>query len=441
MVFAGDPTEQTGSSIASDVIAPAATPSLIAHTTLLPSDHPYAKADLLSLVPANGALAWVRDGEGLIGWGESARLVVRGRERFSRAQRWWTDVIRHAEINDEVQIPGSGIVSFASFAFEPGRSVVVIPHIVVGRSGDKTWVTAITDAHEPVENPLMLLTPREDFAPMGEITWEEGTQPVAKWQRAISEVVEKINRGEVDKVVLARDVVARSTELIDIRNLLTRLSNSYRECWAFAVDGLVGATPEMLVKRRGDRVTSRVLAGTVRRGEDKNQDANLAEALLASDKDQEEHEYAVSSVAQALANHCTNLDVPEEPRLLRLPNVQHLATDITGLLADEIPVLTLAASLHPTAAVCGTPTERAANIIRAVEGMERDRYAGPVGWMDAKGDGEFGIALRCGEIDSDDPRKIRLFAGCGIVAGSDPISELAESAAKLKPMRHALGCD
>ncbi len=437
MIFSGGASE----SIAADVIAPAATPSLIARTTLVPEDHPYATSDLLSLVPANGALAWVRDGEGLIGWGESARLVVRGRERFSRAQRWWMDVIRRAEVHDELKIPGSGIVAFASFAFEPGRSVVVIPHILVGRSGDKTWVTSITDANESNENPLLLLTPREENSAIGNITWEEGTQPVAKWQRAVSEVVEKINRGEVDKVVLARDVVARSTEPIDVRNLLTRLNSAYSECWAFAVDGLVGATPEMLVKRRGDQVTSRVLAGTVRRGEDKNQDANLAEALLASDKDQEEHEYAVSSVAQALANHCTNLEVPQEPRLLRLPNVQHLATDINGLLADEIPVLTLAASLHPTAAVCGTPTERAANIIRALEGMDRDRYAGPVGWMDATGDGEFGIALRCGEIDADDPHRIRLFAGCGIVAGSDPTSELAESAAKLKPMRHALGCD
>ncbi|MEY2673408.1 MAG: hypothetical protein RLZZ508_1285, partial [Actinomycetota bacterium] len=339
MIFSGG----VGSSIASDVIAPAATPSLIVRTTLVPDDHPYASSDLLSLVPANGALAWVRDGEGLIGWGESARLVVRGRERFSRAQRWWIDVIRHADIDDELKIPGSGIVAFASFAFEPGRSVVVIPHILVGRRGDKTWVTSITDASEPIENPLLLLTPRENVTATGSITWEEGTQPVAKWQRAISEVVERISRGEVDKVVLARDVVARSTEPIDVRNLLTKLSSDYSECWAFAVDGLVGATPEMLVKRRGDQVTSRVLAGTVRRGEDKNQDANLAEALLASDKDQEEHEYAVSSVAQALANHCTNLDVPEEPRLLRLANVQHLATDITGLLADEIPVLTLAA--------------------------------------------------------------------------------------------------
>ncbi|MEY3407708.1 MAG: hypothetical protein RL038_769, partial [Actinomycetota bacterium] len=213
------------------------------------------------------------------------------------------------------------------------------------------------------------------------------------------------------------------------------------ECWAFAVDGLVGATPELLVKRKGDVVTSRVLAGTIRRDKDLDKDANLAEKLLASDKDQAEHEYAVSSVAQVLAAHCTDLNVPSHPELLQLANVQHLATDINGRLADRIPVLSLIASLHPTAAVCGTPTERAANLIRSLEGMDRGRYAGPVGWMDAKGDGEFGIALRCGEIDSDDNRKIRLFAGCGLVAGSNPESELAETNAKLEPMRYALRRD
>jgi menaquinone-specific isochorismate synthase len=121
--------------------------------------------------------------------------------------------------------------------------------------------------------------------------------------------------------------------------------------------------------------------------------------------------------------------------------VQHLSTDIHGRLAGNVPVLSLIASLHPTAAVCGTPTERAANLIRTLEGMDRDRYAGPVGWMDANGDGEFGIALRCGQIDADDNRRIRLFAGCGIVAGSDPVTELAESNAKLEPMRYALRRD
>jgi menaquinone-specific isochorismate synthase len=131
--------------------------------------------------------------------------------------------------------------------------------------------------------------------------------------------------------------------------------------------------------------------------------------------------------------------VPESPFVLHLANVMHLATDVTGVLADGTTSLELAADLHPSAAVCGTPTEAAASLIASIEGMDRDRYAGPVGWMDAGGDGEWGIALRCARLDAEDPRSARLFAGCGIVAGSDPRAELAESAAKLLPMREALG--
>lgn len=425
-------------SIAADVIAPAAIPSLVSHSRRLPADHPFSSAALLDLLPAQAGLAWVRDGEGLVGWGQAALLVVRGRERFSRAQRWWADSVKAAEVYDDVNLNGSGMVAFASFGFEPGRSVVVVPRVVVGRRDGQTWLTVTAPVGEESTETDFWLAPHNPLGPTGEITWEEGTQPPATWQRRVAEAVERINRGEVDKVVLARDIVARSSHPLDARVLLNRLAEKYPECWAFAVDGLIGATPELLVRRNGDHVTSRVLAGTVKRGKDKSADAHLAETLLASDKDQEEHEFAVSSVAQALANHCTDLFVPESPRLLRLANVQHLATDITGRLAGSVPVLSLAASLHPTAAVCGTPTERAANLIRSLEGMDRGRYAGPVGWMDANFDGEFGIALRCGEIDDDDPRRIRLFAGCGIVAGSDPVAELAESNAKLEPMRYAL---
>jgi menaquinone-specific isochorismate synthase len=192
----------------------------------------------------------------------------------------------------------------------------------------------------------------------------------------------------------------------------------------------------MLVRRMGDKVTSRVLAGTVHRSADLTSDASLASSLLESAKDHAEHAYAVSSVALALAAHCTDLDVPETPRLLQLANVQHLATDVSGALADGAPVLGLAASLHPTAAVCGTPTERAFAVIRELESMDRGRYAGPVGWVDAHGDGEFGIALRCASIEADD--RLRLFAGCGLVSGSDPDAELAETQAKLVAMRDAL---
>ncbi len=413
----------------------ASAPALHAVTRVLDGE----QRPLLDLLPGPEAYAWVRNGNGLVGWGQAARYVVQGRERFSRAQRWWSAVTKLADVQDPLRQPGTGIVAFASFAFEPGRSVLVVPKIIVGHSGDRTWVTVIDEVGTPLPDPLVALAQAVHpvAAPIG-VSWSEGTRDNKSWQRAVAEAIDRINRGKLDKVVLARDIVGNAFNPIDPRHLMQRLSVRYPECWTFLVDGLVGATPELLVRRRGDVVTSRVLAGTIRRGASAQDDQALASVLLASDKDQEEHEYAVTSVAQALSAHCTDLDIPEAPSLLRLANVQHLATDVTGRIADEVPVLALGASLHPTAAVCGTPTERAAQVIRELEGMDRSRYAGPVGWLDARGDGELGIALRCGEIDQTDPRRIRLFAGCGIVAGSEPASELAETEAKLEPMRYAL---
>ena len=388
---------------------------------------------LLERLPAEGALAWVRDGQGLVGWGVAARIEVAGAERFSRAQRWWQDWCRNAQIEDAVGVPGSGPVAFASFAFdpEPGTSTVVVPRVVLGRRGDQTWMTIVGEA------PEALQTITEPTIP-GVVEWRDGSRPRDDWQGAVAEAISRINRGELDKVVLARDIVGVAPEAIDIRYVLRRLAQDYPSCWTFSVDGLVGATPELLVRRSGDDVTSRVLAGTVKRRGEASVDEGLARALLGSDKDLEEHKYAVHSVARALAAHCTDLNVPARPHVLRLANVQHLATDVTGRLADSAPVLALAASLHPTAAVCGTPTERALALIRETEGMDRGRYSGPVGWFDAHGDGEFGIALRCAEFDG---AHVRAFAGCGIVAGSDPDSELAESAAKLLPIRNALNLD
>jgi menaquinone-specific isochorismate synthase len=183
---------------------------------------------------------------------------------------------------------------------------------------------------------------------------------------------------------------------------------------------------------------SRVLAGTIRRTGDDNRDLNLAAALAKSSKDLQEHEYAVASVARALAPFCSGMNVPESPYILGLPNVLHLATDVTGVADRGVSALALAAALHPSAAVCGTPTDRARAVIAELEHLDRERYAGPVGWLDAAGNGEWAIALRCGLVSETDPRQIRLFAGCGIVAGSDPAAELAESVAKLVPMRDAL---
>lgn len=396
--------------------------------------------DLLALLPSHDAVSWVREGEGLVGWGEAARFEIAGPERFSRASRWWARVCANAQVDDQVGVPGSGPVTFASFAFDanPGNSVLVVPSVLVGMRDGKSWLTRISTTPEFPEVDL------QDTAPPpspGHISSDVAGRQIGQWKASVTEAIRRINAGELDKVVLARDVIVSSERPLDPRHLLNRLASAFPGCWAFSVDGLVGATPELLVRREGDRVTSRVLAGTVRTDEDSGEDGRLARKLLGSDKDLEEHSYAVTSVAAALSAHCADLVVPIRPSVLRLANVQHLATDVSGLLVDETPVLGLAASLHPTAAVCGTPTERAFAIIRSLEQLDRGRYAGPVGWMDSNGDGEFGIALRCGAIDKAAPNHIRLFAGCGIVAGSDPASEVAESEDKLLAMRHALSSD
>jgi len=359
---------------------------------------------------------------------------VSGDERFSRTQRQWSQWCRQADIDDPLQVPGSGPIAFGSFTFDPDpssqvSSLIVIPRIVLGRRDGRSWITVVGD-DEPSLPPVSV-----PAAPT-RVDWAAGSRSAQEWQQSVADVIARIGRGELDKVVLARDIVAEVSADFDPRYLLQRLEDAYPECWTFQVGDLVGATPELLVRRTGDDVLSRVLAGTVKRRGDETEDASLAAALLGSGKDLEEHEYAVHSVARALAAHCTDLDVPDRPHVLRLANVQHLATDVQGKLADNAPAIALAASLHPTAAVCGTPTERAFATIRELEGMDRGRYAGPVGWFDSRGDGEFGIALRCAQVQPD---HLRLYAGCGIVAGSDPDAELAESRAKFLPIRQALG--
>jgi len=413
-------------------------PTLVARTIAI--DDPGA---LLSLLPETSGpdqmSAWVRRGEGLVGWGRALELRVSGLERFARAQSWWRSVVDHAVVRDDLVLPGTGPVAFGSFSFaagSPAGAALVVPEVIVGRRGSQCWLTTIgVDHHLPGSRTLAAALPPE--APQ-DVRFSDGALSGAQWSAVVDRVVGRINAGEMDKVVLARDLAVDARSAIDPRWLLQRLVERYDNTWVFAVDGLVGATPEMLVKLEKGLVTSRVLAGTIRRTGDDGHDLALAASLARSSKDLEEHEYAVRSVAEALAPHCSSVNVPESPFVLHLSNVMHLATDVAGVLTDHSTSLALAASLHPSAAVCGTPTSVADVAIRELEQMDRGRYAGPVGWMDATGDGEWGIALRCGSIDPADPSRMRLFAGCGIVSGSDPDSELAESDAKFVPMRDAL---
>ncbi|NMR18796.1 isochorismate synthase MenF [Cellulomonas fimi] len=433
---------------------------------------------LLALLPQDAPLAWVRRGDGLVGWGEVLRIPVSGPDRFAAAEDAWHRVLAHAVVRDEVGLPGTGPVAFGSFAFEedsPRGGVVVVPRVVVGRRGTTAWLTTIDTGATigPAPSLARAAGSRRPVTAPGAVRYDDGAVPAADWRDVVAQGVAAIRDGEVEKVVLARDVVATTERPLDPRWVLGRLADAYPSCWTFSVDGLLGATPELLVRSEKGLVTSRVLAGTIRRTGDDAADLARAAILAHSSKDLEEHEYAVSSVADALAPYCSSTNVPDVPFVLHLPNVLHLASDVTGVLAAghggvgiggaggaaggagagtggagaTVPglpgpsSLALAAALHPTAAVCGTPTEAARALIARLEGMERGRYAGPVGWFGADGDGEWGIALRSAEVDPQDPHRLRLFAGCGIVAASDPAAELAESEAKLVPMRHALASD
>jgi menaquinone-specific isochorismate synthase len=396
---------------------------------------------LLDLLPAAGALSWVRRGEGLVGWGEAARLEVTGPDALAEAAAWWDAHSAGLDVDDRAGVPGSGPVVFASVAFDPaaGTSVFVVPEVVVGRRGGAAWVTTTGDA-DPAD--VLASSPATVPAGPGRLRYADGALDPASWCATVATAVQRISAGELAKVVLARDLLVTADAPLDARSLLARLAARFPDCWTFAVDGLLGATPELLLRRTGRRLSSRVLAGTAPRGAGAD-DERLAADLLSSTKDRAEHALAVDSLVRALEPYCTTLTAPAEPELLTLANVRHLATDVTGVqrgsgARGRAGLLELVGAVHPTAAVCGTPTAAAAALIGELEGMDRGRYAGPVGWVDARGDGEFGLALRCAELSDEDPASARLFAGCGIVAGSDPAAELAETQAKFAAFQAAL---
>ncbi len=431
----------------SDAIAgsDAPVPRIVSRTIPIDPLNPSVTA-LIDLLPAQAPLAWVRRGDGIVGWGEIARFEATGSERFTQLAAAWNEMRSQAIIRDEVIRPGTGPVAFGTIGFSQATSapsVLVVPRVVVGRRDGQAWLTVMTTADAPFTDPLELSDLAEDREPVhepGHVTFGTGSLSESQWTDVVATAIELIHGETLEKIVLARDVVAHTEHPIDVRHLLGNLASLYENCWTFCVDGMIGATPELLVRTEKGLVTSRVLAGTVQRSGDEETDTAHAAILAHSSKDLEEHEYAVRSVAQALRPYCSSMNVPETPFVLHLPNVLHLATDIAAVVdtAQGATSLSLASALHPTAAVCGTPTSVAAETILEIEGMDRSRYAGPVGWMGADGDGEWGIALRSAELDPHDPNQIRLFAGCGIVAASDPEAELAETHAKFAPMTQAL---
>lgn len=418
-------------------------------------------AGLGTALSAADAQCWIRRGEGQVGFGEAARFTATGPERFIEAEAWWKQLTLEAELRDDVQHPGTGLLAFGSFAFSKASafdSRLVVPELVVGVRDGRAWATlATTDGREPSADEVrgavvralgsgggQRTTARPASGRQGPVTLGLGALGEQRWMDAVAAGVRRIAAGELEKFVLARDIVVEDAAGIARSEVLRRLTEAYGDTWVYGVDGLVGATPEMLIQVAGRTAQARVLAGTLDRREANGKGVEYAERVLAgSPKQRHEHEIAIQSLTTALEPFSEAMNAHAEPFILELPNVFHLASDVKAELADvegHVPTsLALINALHPTAAVCGTPTSVAGALIRELEGMDRGPYAGPVGWLDAAGNGEWGIALRGGVIES--PTAMRLYAGCGIVEASDPAAELAETWAKFRPMLEALGLE
>jgi menaquinone-specific isochorismate synthase len=401
--------------------SPAAPARIRATSRLLPVPH-----DLISIAPsATGALSFLRDGEGLIGWGEHARITTAGPEAATEIRAWFDAVVADLSVSDPVGLPGSGPIAFVSLGFDDTDvSVAIVPAVVVGVRDGIAFSTVIGEPG--LGEPMPVQAP-------GNISYSDASMSVAGFTSAVATATARIRAGELSKVVLAHDLEATTQYEVDERFLLRRLAAAYPSCWTYAVDGLIGASPETLIRRVDGEITSRVLAGTAWA---EHAGDTVAADLMLSRKDLSEHAFAVDSVAKVLRGVIPDLQVPPGPHPLPLANLTHLATDIIGSLPLGGPsALELAAMLHPTAAVGGTPTSVARQLIRELEPAPRGRYAAPVGWLDAAGDGEFAIALRCAAVSG---HSVRMIAGCGVVADSDPQTEAREAQVKMIPIRDAL---
>ena len=395
--------------------------------------------DIGPLVPVlDGAepLLWVRRGHGFAGIGTALRLEFSGPHRVADAAAAWQRVVAAATITDPLQLPGTGLIALGSFAFSEHSavtSVLIVPSIIVGRSAHGCWITRIgTDKLPPETLPPAI--PLGDANPIALVT---GALSSAGYRDVVAAAVASIRNHELSKVVLARDLTGRLPDGTDLRHIVGALATRYPDCWTFAIDGFIGSSPETLVSVTGGTVTARVLAGSAARGLDAASDEDSAIALATSAKDLDEHRFAVQSVLRSLRPHSPTVSASELPFTLKLPNLWHLASDVDGILVDGSTALDLVGALHPTAAVAGTPTELALELIARLEPFDRGRYAGPVGWVGANGDGEWAVAVRSAQVAPDGT--LTAYAGAGIVADSEPERELVETRLKFKPIVEAIG--
>ncbi|MGQ0745078.1 MAG: isochorismate synthase [Acidimicrobiales bacterium] len=390
--------------------------------------------DLVGLL-GHTCRAWIHDGAGLVGIGEAAVLDV----SLGQADDAVARLLSGVEVEDPLGFAGAGPVVFGAFDFEAGvTSRLTLPSQIVGtnRQG-QSWLTTIGEVR-PDSPPLSGFAPEAagTFTVASTYTVASLTSE-AQWTRMVSEALNLIEGGALEKVVLARQVELWSPEPFDLGRITANLAAAHPSCFVYAGDGFVGASPELLVRRRGPLVTSRPMAGTARRADTAAADRAALEEMAGSAKQRREHALVVAAVVEALRNWCGEVSASDRPEVARLSTLAHLATTVAGRL-HGLPTPTAVAVahlLHPTPAVAGWPTTPAVDVIGRLESFDRARYSGPVGWMDYRGDGDWAVAVRCAQVEAN---RARLSAGAGIVAGSDPAEEWRETRSKFDPMLRAL---
>jgi len=361
-----------------------------------------------------GGFAWFAEGFGLATSGVAARVGVADA----------ADVLAEIAGDDTLTEPGTGPLAVGALGWD-GHGQLVIPARIAGRTaGGLSWVTEVGPADDDAEGwPATRLRAR-------------GNGARAAWISAVEEALARIGAGRLAKVVLAREVTVDLRRPLDVATVVGKLRREQPSCFTYAAGPYVGASPELLARRRGLDVVSRPMAGTVAQGSSAAADRRLVQAMAESAKEQNEHRLVVDDVRAKLSLISDHAPEGRGPEVVRLPTVAHLATTVGCRLRDPATsALDVAALLHPTPAVAGVPGSAAMAAIAELEGFDRGLYAGPVGWVDARGDGDFAVALRSATLDGT---RARLVAGAGIVAGSDPAAEWDETEAKLAAMRSAL---
>lgn len=389
---------------------------MIAHTVPLESD-----LDLNDVARGDGYL-FVREGVGFAGRGVAARVPL------DEAVEFLTAIEHDDEVGDT-----HGPIALGALPFLPGApATLVVPAVVVGKdAGGRAWVTRIDGADDP-------LVSTHEPVPTAAAYSLRPLVDVDHYLTAVAAARDAVRDGHMEKAVIARPIAVESDQPIDVHAVLRRLKATFGSSHRFSIDGFIGASPELLVEVEGDIVRSFPLAGTTRTTGDPELDAKLAAELQASPKNQIEHRAAIEMVRDTLLPYCSYLDWAPEPEIVKVANVQHLGSQAEGRLSHPVPtVIELVRALQPTPAVGGYPRDAAIDLITSVEGFERGLYGGAVGWVDGQGNGRWAVSLRCAEL-SEDRRSARLVAGGGIVADSDPRSELSETQAKFQAMLSAI---